>query len=214
MSTRPKIDFQELKARVSLEQVMQLLQLNLKRSAGQFRGACPVHGGNDRTFVVTPNKGFYCWSVKEGGDQIAMYAHVRECNNYDAAVALSTHFRVSSPAPPAVEETPAGGGMNRLDYLSTDHPVIEALGLTPEVCEAIGIGYTGNNGTMKGRVVFPLIARNGDLVGYLGLATRADQTPLLKFPDNLAERCGIEFPEEDPPEKRSADDMRKLLRVV
>lgn len=69
---------------------------------------------------------------------------------------------------------------------------------------------------MNGRVVFPLRLGDGTLVGYIGLATKADQVPLLKFPDNLAEKCGaggiVKEAEPEPP--KSKDELRKLLRVV
>jgi hypothetical protein len=38
---------------------------------------------------------------------------------------------------------------------------------------------------------FPLRNESGILLGYIGLATNATQAPLLKFPDNLAEKCGV-----------------------
>jgi CHC2 zinc finger len=145
MSARAKLDFQEIKARVSLEQVMKFLQLQLKKSAGQFRGSCPVHGRGDRP-SSSPEQGFYCFAEKEGGDQIALYAHVRECNNYDAAAALSEHFKASSPAPPASNK-----GLKPLDYLYTSHEVLELLGLSPAVCEALGAGYAERNGARARR---------------------------------------------------------------
>ena len=38
----PYIDFAELKGKVSIEQVLTMLQLNLKRQGQQLRGSCPV----------------------------------------------------------------------------------------------------------------------------------------------------------------------------
>jgi hypothetical protein len=68
---------------------------------------------------------------------------------------------------------------------------------------------------MLGRVVIPLRLPDGKLVGYLGIATKADQEPLLKFPSNLEEMCGTARPPEpEEPEKHTADEMRKILRVV
>ena len=51
--------------------------------------------------------------------------------------------------------------------------------------------------------------------GDIGIATKPDQEPLLKFPPNLEERCCVQRDEPaEEPEKHSADDMRKILRVV
>jgi hypothetical protein len=66
---------------------------------------------------------------------------------------------------------------------------------------------------MNGRVVVPLRLVDGSLVGYLGIATQVEQSPLLKFPDNLEEKCGVSGAVEEP-EVKSQDELRKLLRVV
>jgi DNA primase len=213
MSNRPRLDFAEIKSRVSLEQVIEMLDLRLKKSGGQYRGSCPVHGGGDRTLVVTPNEGFYCFAEKKGGDQIALYAHCEGCNNYDAAAALQQRFRV--PTPKAVEKPPSTtGSLAPLDYLEPAHEILEVLGLSPAVCKALGAGFAPK-GTMLNRVAVPLRLEDGTLVGYFGIATKADQQPLLKFPPNLEEMCtGREVEQAEEPEKHSADDMRKLLRVV
>ncbi len=72
------IDFLELKAQVSIEQVLQLLGVTLKRHNHQLRGACPIHKGTDqRGFVVTPAKGlYYCFGGCGGGDIIKL---VQKC---------------------------------------------------------------------------------------------------------------------------------------
>jgi hypothetical protein len=206
------IDFNLIKDSVTLEQVMQMLGLKLKRSGNQFRGSCPVHGGTDRTLVVTPQRGFFCFSEKKGGDQIALCAHVKEIGNKEAAKLIAEHFRfggkpASSSAPPAKD------GLQPLDYLDPTHEALELLCLSPDVCIAIGIGYAPK-GTMNGRVLVPLRLGNGTLVGYLGIATKSDQAPLLKFPDNLDEKCGVSGTVEEQPEVKSQDKLRKLLRVV
>jgi CHC2 zinc finger len=214
MSERPRLDFAGIKARVSLTQVMEMLDLRLKKSGSQFRGSCPVHGGGDRTLVITPSEGFYCFAEKKGGDQIALYAHVRDCNNYDAAAALSQHFRIEQPKRAERPAEPPTDALQPLTYLETDHEILDVLGLSPAVCQALGAGYAPK-GTMLGRVAIPLRLEDGTLVGYFGIATKPDQEPLLKFPPNLEERCSVQAvqPVEEP-DKRSADDMRKILRVV
>jgi hypothetical protein len=59
----------------------------------------------------------------------------------------------------------------------------------------------------------PLRLPDGTLVGYMGLATSADQAPLLLFPKNLDDRCAAPVvPKEEP--KPKAEELRKLFRVV
>jgi hypothetical protein len=155
MSDRPRLDFTDIKARVSLEQVATLVGLKMKRSGSQLRCECPVHGGDDRTLVVTPNKGWYCFQEKKGGDCIALYAHVRECNNYDAASAIAEHFRLNSPAPevkaksaqlnpksgseplPSGRDFDADAFAGKLQY----SPEVEALGLSEDDAARIGVGW-------------------------------------------------------------------------
>jgi hypothetical protein len=52
----------------------------------------------------------------------------------------------------------------------------------------------------------PLRTETGELKGYCGIATKAEQAPLLLFPRSLEARC--------KPTKPEPDELRKLFRVV
>jgi DNA primase len=219
MSERPRLDFIAIKDAAPILKVAQLLQLKLRNEQKSSRCDCPIRPKNDRTLAITPgyrNKdgtsgAFYCESCRENGDAISLYAHIKQCSNYDAALALAEHFGITnSPQPP---QKAAGERLKPLDHLNTIHPAIELLGLTAEVCEALGIGFAPK-GLMAGRIAFPLRLPDGELVGYAGLATKAEQSPLLKFPDNLAEKVGVGGIVEEVPEVKSQDELRRLLRVV
>lgn len=217
------VNFADLKARLTIEQVAtDFLGLKLTPSGNQLRGMCPVCEGDKRGLAITPEKGlFNCFSAGKGGDLISLAAHVGQVSLREAAEALSKHF--SAPARPVA--TPAKGlkeapvprrdarsdALQPLGYLTTDHPAIEALGLSAAACDAIGIGYAPK-GTMVKRVLIPLRLPDGTLTGYMGIATAIDQTPLLRFPDNLDERCAVEPKREEP--KQSADELRRMFRVV
>lgn len=218
------VDFSAVKEAVSIEEGVAFLALNMKKEGGQFRSPCPAcKKGGDRALVVTPSKGFYCFGAKKGGDVIAMVAHIRGCSQREAAtmlqeqycspntVSTSTQYSTSSHITPDADALPTNG-LEPLAHLSTDHPAIEALGLSAQVCEALGIGYA-SKGVMRGRVAFPLRLPDGTLVGYQGLATTGDQAPLILFPKNLDERITAPSkPQEQP--KPAADELRKLFRVV
>jgi phage/plasmid primase-like uncharacterized protein len=113
------IDFQELKERVSLDQVAHMLGLKLK--AG--RTTCPACKGDDRSLAVTSSKGFYCYKSQKGGDQIALVAHVRDCGMKEAAEIIARHYlpQHNSPQrhPPKEDEMeePAGGNEARFTEL-------------------------------------------------------------------------------------------------
>ncbi len=84
------VDFADLKTRINIEQTAQLLGLQLKQSGQAMRGPCPAcNSGGERAIVITPAKGvFFCFAAKEGGDLIALAAHIRKCDVKDAATWL------------------------------------------------------------------------------------------------------------------------------
>jgi len=55
-----------------------------------------------------------------------------------------------------------------LDYLEADHITVEAVGLSQETAEALGIGYAPM-GMMKGYVAIPIGLPTGELTGYIGI---------------------------------------------
>jgi len=221
MATPSFVDFAAIKEAVSIEEGIAFLGLKMKREGEQFRSPCPVcKKGGDRALVVTPSKGFYCFGAKKGGDIIAFVAHIKDCGQREAGSMLqeqyctdtstSTRNSTSSDNTRSKAAPPTNGGLEPLAYLSTEHPVIEALKLSETVCQALGIGYAPK-GKMRGRIAFPLRLPDGTLVGYLGLATTAEMTPLILLPENLEERIAPPTKEEKP---KPADDVRNFLRLA
>lgn len=221
---RPQIDFKRVKEEASIFQVAEHLGLKLKRDTDGFRCPCPNDEHDTRGIKITPgykNKdgtlgAFYCHVCKQNGDAIGLYAHIKGVRNYDAAVALTEAFHIG-PAPKAEKKQhtaqPENGPMQPLDYLEPEHPVIDMLGLERAAMEALGAGYAPR-GTMRGRILIPLRLPDGSLVGYMAIATDAEQSPLLKFPDNLAERCQAKPQPREQADEPSPDQLRKLFRVV
>ena len=176
---KPKlIDFQELKQQIKIEDAMPLLGLKVSQFSDQMRGACPAcKSGGDRALVITASKSvFYCFAAGEGGDVIALTAHVKGISMKEAAAFLAeslgqphdvapatTAVTVPSHSSPKKEKA----GLNPLTYLQPDHPSVQALGISPETAEAFGAGYAPK-GTMRGRVLFPVMDRQGLLLAYCG----------------------------------------------
>jgi CHC2 zinc finger len=188
------IDFPDLKARISIEQAAQMLGLNLTKHGSQFRGSCPVHGGGDRTLVVTPGKGFYCFAEKQGGDQISLVAHCRQMPVRDAAAWMLDGIGGSAPKPvkekmPAAPQRPPNG-LKALDYLQHDHESVKALGLAPETVQAWGAGFAAK-GIMRGRFAVPIHDREGTLLAYVGIAVSDEQSPKLLFPNGFDPHSAI-----------------------
>jgi DNA primase len=181
------IDFQELKGRVSIIDVANLLKLSLTEHHDQLRGPCPqCKEGGDRALVITPAKGaYYCFAVKKGGDCIALAAHILDRSMRDAAQYIAEHMNGEPPPQPApvVEEPEEHRSvLEPLAYLIPAHETVQALGIDVDVAKCLGIGYA-KKGIMRGRVAIPLRTEEGTLLGYCGFAEEGD--PPLKFPKNL-----------------------------
>lgn len=222
-----KVSFDDLKALISVTDVAAWCGIKLKQTGKTFRGDCQLCG-EERSFTLTPEKGMWgCFKCQKRGTVIDMVFHFKQTANIrDAALLLQQHFLgegtvpapVNSPAPagnvsPSITEKRQENGepLKPLDYLTTDHEAIEALGLSAAVCDALGIGFAPK-GTMRGRVVFPLRLKDGSLCGYAGLATNGEMSPLLLLPKNLKQMISAPVQQEKP--QAEGSDVRNFLRVV
>lgn len=172
----PFIDFEEVKNAVSFEATLSHLSLDLKKSGNQWRGPCPAcASGGDRALVVTEGKGFFCFALKKGGDQISLVAHVLGISVKDAAAELaeragmvpSRKGTVPSRTVPGSEGA-GGSKLSPLSYLEPEHDAVLALGFDPEVAKALGIGYAPR-GVCRGSIAVPIRDEKGNLLGYLGV---------------------------------------------
>ena len=89
----PGIDFEKLRAEITMEQVLNLINFEPSRRAGnQWRGPCPVHqstSSSSRSFSVNLNtKRYYCHKCQSKGNQIELWAEVKHLRIYDAAIDL------------------------------------------------------------------------------------------------------------------------------
>ena len=182
------IDFAALKAKISIEQVLTMLQLNLKKQGERLRGVCPVcKSGGDRALVVTPDKGvFYCFGAcKSGGDMIELVARIRGHASEDrlarAGLDIASHFGINNNSPKrAAEQERSAGPLRPLDYLDPEHASLRELGLSKETCEHFGAGYAPK-GIMRGRLAIPIHDAEGRLLAYCGRAVKGEE-PVLIFP--------------------------------
>lgn len=187
------IDFSALKERITIEQAVAILGLEMKPAGNQLRGMCPECESEDpRTLVVTPSRGlFYCFKGQTGGDLIKLAAHVRNEGIREAAKYLweSTvqNSTVTVSDPPKSPMVP-----DKLEKVAArlihDHEAVQILGLSPEMAKSLGIGFI-KSGILAGRVLFPLF-KDGQLTGYVGYSLDG-----LKFPPNIVETSNVvKFP--------------------
>ena len=174
-----KVDFQDLKASVSIEQVLAWLAIDLKKTGThQLRGVCPIHGGsNDRQFVVSADKNlWHCFGVCHGGgDIIELVARMQKVSQKQAAEMIAEHFNKTPVA--------AAKKLEPIDYLDPDHELIRALGITRETCLHFKAGYK-NKGLLSGRLAIP-IYRGRELLAYCGRSVKREQDPMLAFPKDF-----------------------------
>ncbi len=89
----PGIDFHKLRAEITMEQVLNLINFEpSRRSKNQWRGPCPVHqstSSSSRSLSVNlSTKRYYCHKCQSKGNQIELWAEVKKLPIYDAAVDL------------------------------------------------------------------------------------------------------------------------------
>lgn len=184
------VDFADLRARVRIEQVVEMLSLQVK-GHDQLRGPCSGCGrGGPRALSVTPKvQRFYCFGTRAHGDLIALYCHIAGLDPRDgarqAAEEIARHFGLPSgattvpqrPEAAAQAATPPGIG-NVASYLVYDHDAVKTLGLDEATARALGIGYAPK-GMMSGRVAIPIRAQDGSPICYVGYS--ASKEPPLKL---------------------------------
>jgi DNA primase len=94
--TMPFIDFAALKERVTMEQVISLLNVKVTKIEGaQWRAQCPAcRSGGDRVLSMNVREKVYrCFADGgKGGDVIALVAHVRGTSQREAAEFLNDRF--------------------------------------------------------------------------------------------------------------------------
>ena len=134
------IDFNDLKSRVRIEDVVAMLGLTGTRQGDSWRGKCPAcNSGGDRALAVTPSRqSYYCFAQKKGGDLIALTSHVRGVGVKQAAEEIAGHFTAPQKPPqdaPQAAPAPRGGGFDPqkvLGELLYDHEAVQGLGLAAD----------------------------------------------------------------------------------
>lgn len=98
----PGIDFRTLRERITMFDVLRLLQFEPTARRGcQWRGPCPVHHSRNpqsRSFSVNVRLGRYqCFHCGSRGHAIELWSAVRGLSVYAAAVELSELLAVELP---------------------------------------------------------------------------------------------------------------------
>lgn len=198
----PFIDFAELKKSATIERTTEYLHLKTKPEGSQLRGPCPACGhGGDRAIVITPAKQmFYCFAAKQGGDSIALVAHIRGVPVKDAADELNRALgtvpndtgtrtgtvsknRATAPQAQDAKKQPAFDPEAYASRLDAAHASLAPLGLSAETLQDWKAGFA-STGTNRGRLAIALHDPAGTILGFAGRALGTEQ-PVLTVPNGI-----------------------------
>ncbi|MFQ5601062.1 MAG: CHC2 zinc finger domain-containing protein [Candidatus Krumholzibacteriia bacterium] len=189
------MDFQMLKRRVSIEQVLadKALLSQLRRRNGRLVGPCPVHQGDNPTaFVVSLRKNLWrCFTgCDAGGDVVEL---VRRLDGKTYRQTAEYLAEMAHAPPSASRELVATGSQSFRPFpfrlrLQADVDFFREKGIHPETARRFDAGLYRNQGFLDGCIGVRLHAPTGSPLGYAGrrldpqLAARYGK---WKFPPRL-----------------------------
>jgi DNA primase len=153
----PDAIIQEVRARGDLVEIV-AEHTRLKRSGRTFRGPCPLHGGEGPNFSVDPAKNiFKCFVCGEGGDLFSFPMKQFGMSFTEAVHWVAARVGVEipdaqraraedDPNAPLYEAQAFAADWFRARLLDPEEgrearQYLSGRGITPEVCERVGIGW-------------------------------------------------------------------------
>lgn len=163
--------------------------VNLDKNVWTLFGGDGRASGNVIDFVMRKE----CCNVRQAALHLADWFKVGGSESETAAAPAERPQKQTAQAePPEIGTGRRGGLFNaplsfELKGLDPHHktlgPLLFRWGINSSTLEHFGAGlYTGNGKTMKGRLAAP-IERDGQCVGYCGIALDPDAEDLFKFPE-------------------------------
>jgi DNA primase len=196
------VDFKQLKADVSIEQVAAHYGINLRRVGGtELRGRCPLptHTSSRSRDSFAVNIARNVWSCRSlscmqarggrpGGNILDFVSLMERCSIREAALRLQQWSgtaperfivpREARPDPVASENPPLRFA---LQYVDETHPYLTSRGVSLRMARTFGLGFYAGKGLLRGRIVIPIHNDAGELVAYAGRAIDG-QEPKYRFP--------------------------------
>jgi DNA primase len=190
------VDFAAIKRSVELGPLLRQYQVQLRRSGRhQYRGCCPIHGGDGRdAFHANLSQNvFHCFACGAGGTVLDFVAAMDRCSLREAALKLSHHIHV--PDSQAVTRCSSERVTKKMKPLSplgftlrgvnSEHGDLTTRGIRTATAQQFGIGFYAGPGILSGRLVIPIHDEAGELVAYCGRAVAGSQ-PRYRFPSGFA----------------------------
>lgn len=191
------VDFAAIKRSVSLAVLLRRYQVRLRRSGrDQFRGLCPIHRGEGRdAFHANLSRNvFHCFSCGAGGTVLDFVAAMERCTLPEAARKLARATAAAGDTTPAtgwenplvtkksIAPPPLGFTLRGID---SAHPYLASRGIEIATAREFGVGFYRGAGIFRGRLVFPIQNRRGEVVAYCGRALDGSE-PRYRFPPGFA----------------------------
>ena len=190
------VNFKELRAKLSFEQVLGHYGVEVKKKGDQHHGYCPLpkHNGkrNSPSFSANLARGiFQCFGCGAKGNLLefaALMEGVEPSNGTEfraLALRLQERFCPQVGGPPQKQEEPARAKPKAakpdddaqvvinapLDFelkgLDEAHPYLLSRGFTSKTIAHFGLGVC-SRGSLKDRVAIPLRDHSAALIGYAG----------------------------------------------
>lgn len=71
----------------------------LTPKGNSLAGPCPIHGGTNATFTVSPDKQVYkCFKCNSGGNAVKLVMNVHKCSFPDAIAFLAKRLKMEMPS--------------------------------------------------------------------------------------------------------------------
>lgn len=145
--------------------------VQLIKAGSEFVGLCPFHGEKTASFSVNPGKGvFMCRGCGEAGNAVQFLMKTQGSSFQETMLALGKRAGIAPPAP-SYGQAPDSGRLDRLqqiivqaqniyqsDLLAPNDDARNALayirerGVTDEMIERFGIGYSARDGGLRNKI--------------------------------------------------------------
>ena len=150
-----------------IEELLRKYGVKVKRSGESYRGACPLHNGDNPTaFCITEHGLWYCFSHCGGGNLIELIARLENISKEEAKKRIK-EFGIEKTAFRILEGKNKPSRIKEVKLKLEPYPeyLIER-GIRYDTAKRFGLGI--NNNVFVNRIIIPIHDENDLLVGYAG----------------------------------------------